>query len=130
LQLNLSILHNTELNTMGGLPDSKTFQPSASIAAQVERNSQPIDDTQHNSGQPLRSNTDSQGHQRSKFVTYCAEEHKNSLQCIENNYNQKQICQPFFDAYKVCRKKEHELKLAENARLSGGGDGSNACIIS
>jgi hypothetical protein len=87
-----------------------------------------MDETQHNAGQPLRQNLDETGHQRSKFITACANEHRNSLQCIEDNYEDREQCQPFFDAYKACRRLEHERKLEENARLSGGN--GESCVIS
>ena len=110
-----------------GLPD-KSFKADANIAAQVERQSNIGDPDQHNNGQPVRQNLDVTGHQRSKFITACAKEHKNSLECINENYERREVCQPFFDAYKVCRKAEHERKMEENARLSGGN--GESCIIS
>mmetsp|Transcript_5135 Transcript_5135/g.7841 ORF Transcript_5135/g.7841 Transcript_5135/m.7841 type:complete len:112 (-) Transcript_5135:141-476(-) len=110
-----------------GLPD-KSFKADANIAAKVEAESNPMDPNQHNEGQPIRQNLDLAGHQRSKFMTACAKEHRNSLQCIEDNYERKDLCQPFFDVYKECRREEHKQKLEENARLSGGS--GETCVIS
>ena len=110
-----------------GLPD-KTFKADANIAAEVEAQSNPMDPNSHNDGQPLRENLDEAGHQRSKFTTACAQQHRNSLECISDNYERKELCQPFFDAYKECRREEHQKKLEENARLSGGT--GETCVIS
>ena len=111
-----------------GLPD-KSFKADANIAAQIDAKNNPIEnENQHNGGQPLRQNLDETGHQRSKFITACANEHRNSLQCIEENYERKEVCQPFFDAYKECRRLEHQRKMEENARLSGGN--GESCVIS
>eukprot|EP00557_Chaetoceros_sp_GSL56_P011728 CAMPEP_0176480076 /NCGR_PEP_ID=MMETSP0200_2-20121128/2084_1 /TAXON_ID=947934 /ORGANISM="Chaetoceros sp., Strain GSL56" /LENGTH=113 /DNA_ID=CAMNT_0017876171 /DNA_START=16 /DNA_END=357 /DNA_ORIENTATION=- len=112
-----------------GLPDRASFQPDAELAAKIEAQSNPMDPNQHNEGQPIRQNLDSAGHQRSKFMTDCSKEHRNSLQCIEDNYDKRETCQPFFDAYKKCRKDEHDRKMEENARLSGKNDG-DGCVIS
>ena len=111
---------------MGLLPD-KDFKPDAKIAAQIEAKNSP--DGQHNEGQPIRQNLDETGQQRSKFMTACAKEHRNSLACIEDNYERRDLCQPFFEAYKTCRKGEHQKKMEENARLSGG-DGGGDCVLS
>jgi CHCH domain len=71
---------------------------------------------QHNSGQPLRKQLNQFGKQHSKFQTDCAVEHRESLACIEENYDNKKVCQDFFDRYRSCRREERERKLAENAK--------------
>jgi hypothetical protein len=44
----------------------------------------------------------------SKLQTDCQQQHRNSLQCIQDNYENKDIaCQKYFDLYKECRKNEH-----------------------
>jgi hypothetical protein len=117
------------VNKMGLLPKDKEFAPNAKIAAQIDAKNQP--DGQHNEGQPIRENLDEKtGHQRSKFVTDCAEQHRASLACIEENYERKDLCQPFFEAYKTCRKQEHQKKMEENSRLSGGDGSVGGCVIS
>jgi len=56
----------------------------------------------------------------SKLQTECRKEHANSLQCIQENYENKNVaCQPFFEAYKECRKKEHAAKLEANKKKYG-----------
>ena len=115
---------------MGLLPENKdNFKANAKLAAKIEADSNPGSDNEHNAGQPIRQNLDETGHQRSKFLTDCAKEHRNSLACIEDNYERRELCQPFFEAYKTCRKLEHQRKMEENARISGG-NGSGSCIIS
>ena len=106
----------------------KSFKPDAKLAASIEARSNPIPDDQHNGGQPIRQNLDETGHQRSKLVTSCSTEHRNSLECINDNYDRWDICEPFFQAYKKCRKEEHQRKMEENARLSGGN--GESCVIS
>ena len=109
------------------LPD-KSFKPDAKLGAQIEAQSNPIPVDQHNAGQPIRQNLDEAGNQRSKFLTACSQEHRNSLKCIEDNYTRRDLCQPFFEAYKKCRKEEHQKKLDDNAKLSGGN--GESCVIS
>lgn len=118
---------------MGLLPTDKNFKANAEIAAKIEAKSNPAAEllNQHNEGQPIRKNIDERtGQQRSKFMTDCAKQHRESLACIEDNYETRDVCQPFFEAYKTCRKKEHQRKLEENARLSGAGSGGDSCVIS
>ncbi len=82
-----------------GLPD-KSFKADAKIAAKVERDSNPFDQgVDHNEGQPIRKNVDGFGNQRSKFLTDCHREHRNSLKCIEENYDRREVCQPAFGMY-------------------------------
>ena len=114
---------------MGGI--DKDFKPNAAIAAQIEKK-HALPEGQHNEGQPVISNMDKYGNQRSKLMTDCKKKHSESLKCIEENYERRELCQPFFDAYKLCRKEEHERRLEENYRLSGGnGDGKDelGCVI-
>jgi hypothetical protein len=68
---------------------------------------------EHNLGQPLRPNLDESGKQRSKFLTDCRQEHAASLKCIEDNYTNRDVCQPFFEAYKKCRRDEKKRKLED-----------------
>lgn len=73
----------------------------------------------HNYGQPKRAphaGQEHQGHTTAKFLTNCAEEHSNSLECIERNYQNRSACEPFFQAYKACRKLENQKRLDDNAK--------------
>ena len=55
----------------------------------------------------------------SKLSTDCRKEQRASLACIEENYtNKNEACAVHFEAYKACRRKEHERKLEANARAS------------
>jgi hypothetical protein len=54
-----------------------------------------------------------------KFRTDCKQEHAASLNCIHENYQNKNVCQPFFDSYKECRKAENERRLVENSQRGG-----------
>ena len=53
-----------------------------------------------------------------KFRTDCQREHQASLACITDNYGNRDVCQPFFDNYKECRKEEQKRRLEENAKRS------------
>ena len=98
------------------------------IAAKIYRDTNPEPD-QHNYGQPIVPDIDDYGKQRSKFVTDCKKEQQASLQCIMDNYENKGVCNPFYDAYKTCRKAEHDRRLEENYRMSGGGNEGACCIM-
>jgi hypothetical protein len=52
----------------------------------------------------------------SKLITDCKQQQSESLNCIQENYDQKNVCQPFFDRYKACRKEEHDRILEENSK--------------
>lgn len=53
----------------------------------------------------------------SKLRTDCKKEHAQSLNCIQENYENKDVaCQPFFAAYKACRAEEHERRLEANKK--------------
>jgi len=78
----------------------------------------------HNYGQPKRAphaGANHQGKTTAKFLTNCSEEHMNSLQCIERNYQNRSACEPFFQAYKACRKEENQKRLEENEKKSQNG---------
>ncbi|KAL7471793.1 hypothetical protein ACHAXS_012104 [Conticribra weissflogii] len=98
------------------------------IGIALERQSNPSteDSRSHNFGQPmtaphsLPAEESDETMNKSKFVTDCRVHHRASLQCIEENYeNRQHACASFFDAYKQCRKEEHERKLEANAKRSG-----------
>lgn len=109
-----------------------SFKPDAAVASQIDakHNSFGDDSSAHNLGQPINENNiDAKtGHHKSKFTTHCQVQHSNSLKCIEENYDNRNVCEPFFDTYKKCRREEHQMKLERNARMSGGGQG-DGCII-
>ena len=93
--------------------DSAPIKNSAEVNNKIVQDSNPEPD-QHNLGQPIRSSLDSEGKQRSKFATDCSIQHRASLECIEDNYVNRDVCQPFFDAYITCRRDERERRLAKN----------------
>jgi glutamine synthetase len=90
---------------------------TSSINAKIEKDANPEPD-QHNAGQPIRPDLDEDGKQRTKFVTDCAQQHRESLSCIEDHYDQKAVCQPFFDNYISCRREERKRRLEQNAKKS------------
>ena len=105
------------------------------VAAMVESRASPSEEDarEHNFGQPVRpphvgesqeENSDQGPDKRgakSKLITDCRVQHRASLKCIEENYeNKQQACADFFEAYKQCRRDEHERKLQNNAKNSGG----------
>lgn len=108
------------------------FKPDPSIASQIDskHNAFADDPSNHNLGQPIHENSiDSKtGKYKSKFLTNCQTQHSNSLKCIEENYEDRSACQPFFDAYKKCRYEEHQKKLEMNAKMSGKVEGEG-CVI-
>jgi len=95
------------------------------LSARIEPN-----DTNHNEGQPVQVELDGRGQQRSKFHTDCEEERKGSLKCIMDNYENKQLCEPFFDVYRDCKRREQERRLEKNARESAAAAGGDSCVIS
>ena len=105
---------------------SPPIQPiiaNKSIAAAVESRSNPsaADAANHNFGQPLHRSSTSTDEKSgaSKLVTDCRVQQRASLACIEENYhNKNEACAGFFEAYKKCRREEHERKLEANARAS------------
>lgn len=109
-----------------------SFKPDAKIASQIDskHNAFGDDASNHNLGQPInKNNIDGKtGNHKSKFTTNCQTEHANSLKCIEENYEDRSICQPFFEAYKTCRREEHQRKLEMNAKMSGKVEGEG-CVI-
>lgn len=99
-------------------PVNNDIQPEAKTEApKVQNQASPVPEEEaHNAGQPLQANLDHHGKQRSKFLTNCKEQHAASLQCINDNYDNRAVCEPFFQAYKKCRKEEREQHLEQNAK--------------
>ena len=110
------------------MPSSSENETEAETRAHIH-NLQNPEPNEHVFGQPLVPQLDATGKQRSKFLTDCKREHKASLDCIMDNYEDRGVCQPMFEAYKACRKEEQKRRLEENARMSGGGDGGGGCSI-
>jgi hypothetical protein len=55
----------------------------------------------------------------SKLRTDCSVEHRQSLECISQNYDTKDYaCAPFFHRYKACRKEEDERRRRANGSTS------------
>ena len=104
------------------------------IAALIESRANPSeqDARNHNFGQPTRpphltpsyhdprpSSQSDKNDTASRLVTECRAQQRASLQCIEDNYQSKaQACADYFEAYKKCRRDEHERKLQENEKFS------------
>ena len=107
------------------------------MADMIERQSNPSEEdaASHNYGQPIhnpngknnnKKNTlsKSNNHENeksgaSKLVTDCRVQQRASLACIEENYeNKNEACAHYFEAYKKCRREEHERKLEANAKAS------------
>mmetsp|Transcript_12194 Transcript_12194/g.29788 ORF Transcript_12194/g.29788 Transcript_12194/m.29788 type:complete len:130 (+) Transcript_12194:141-530(+) len=79
------------------------------IVAMVESRSNPheADAASHNFGQPEKVDG------ASKLVTDCRIQQRESLACIEENYhNKNEACAAQFEAYKRCRREEHERRPA------------------
>ena len=69
----------------------------------------------HNKGQPKNAPYAKGESTTAKFLTNCSAEHADSLKCIERNYQNRSACEPFFAAYKACRKDENEKRKEANA---------------
>ena len=94
--------------------DSSSLKPTAHANLEAKLNPSADDARSHNFGQPIQPK-DAKG--ASKLKTDCRAEQRASLQCIEENYeNKDQACAQFFENYKKCRREEHERKLERNAR--------------
>jgi hypothetical protein len=101
---------------------------SAQTASVLSHNNE---ERPHNFGQPNRpphkKAADETGKKNeksgaSKLRTDCRVQQRASLKCIEENYeNKDQACAEYFEAYKQCRREEHQKKLDANAKSSGGG---------
>ena len=52
----------------------------------------------------------------SKLRTGCGELAKRSYACLEKNQDNNAACQSFFEAYKECRKNEHDALIAERRK--------------
>ena len=92
--------------------------------ARVHRDLNERAELTHNYGQPKRAPYATQehhGHTTAKFLTNCSKEHMDSLQCIERNYQNRSACEPFFQAYKACRKEENQQRLDENEKKAQNG---------
>ena len=103
-------------------------QQSAQTTSVLSHNNE---EKQHNFGQPIRpphkkvANEAAKKHEKSgasKLKTDCRVQQRASLKCIEENYeNKDQACAEYFEAYKQCRRDEHQRKLDANAKMTGGG---------
>ena len=74
----------------------------------------------HNYGKPQKApiSTETASKDVAKFLTDCKKQHRESLECIERNYTNRAACDPFFAAYKACRREENERRLDANAGRS------------
>ena len=108
-----------------------TQRQSAQTASVLSHNNE---ESPHNFGQPIRpphkkkatDQTEKKNEKSgaSKLVTDCRIQQRASLKCIEENYQNKDTaCAEYFEAYKQCRRDEHQKKLEANAKNSGGGGG-------
>jgi cytochrome c oxidase assembly protein subunit 23 len=95
------------------------------VKKRIARDINPGSGLTHNHGQPKQAPYKSKesSTNTAKFLTNCASEHGESLKCIERNYQDRSACQPFFDAYKQCRKDENDKRKETNAKATGGSSG-------
>lgn len=100
-------------------------QPPPSTSSTSTSKERVENDNSHNFGQPRhplqKATLDSPEGKTgaSKHVTDCRQQQRESLRCIEENYtNKDKVCVPFFEAYKKCRREEHERKLEKNRKDS------------
>jgi hypothetical protein len=93
------------------------------IKKKIQRDLNPGSGLSHNKGRPKKAPYAANDSSAATFVTNCAAEHKESLQCIERNYSNRSECQPFFDTYKQCRAGENEKRKAANAGPEGESKG-------
>ena len=93
----------------------KTQEEIDATNAKIDQQANP-DPESHNFGQPIRASLDNDGNQRTKLATDCKSQQQDSLQCIMDNYERREVCQPFFEAYKACRRREREERLEKNAQ--------------
>jgi hypothetical protein len=90
-------------------------QSATSNAFEAKLNPPAEDARSHNFGQPIQPSDGKKN--ASKLLTDCTVQQRASLQCIEENYENKDVaCAPFFEEYKKCRREEHERKLERNSR--------------
>lgn len=110
---------------------SLSQKQSAQTAAVLSHNNE---ERPHNFGQPIRpphhkkvANETEKKNEKSgasKLRTDCQVQQRASLKCIEENYqNKDQACAKYFEAYKQCRRDEHQKMVDANAKSSGGGGG-------
>ena len=104
-------------------PPASTSSTSASHVNVEMGKDRAENDSSHNFGQPrhpLQKAVSPEGKTgASKHVTDCRQQQRESLRCIEENYiNKDKVCVPFFEAYKKCRREEHERKLEKNRKDS------------
>ena len=92
---------------------------SEEVKQKIARDLKEREGFKHNYGQakpPPHATADNYtGKAIGQFYTDCAKEHRESLQCIERNYQNRSACDPFFDAYKACRKEENDRRMEANA---------------
>ena len=70
---------------------------------------------ENNSGTVLPDGGYTTNTSASKLQTDCKQQHMNSLQCIQDNYETKDVaCQKYFDIYIECRKNERSAILERN----------------
>lgn len=81
------------------------------IREKIQQDLNPGRDFKHNSGKPKAPSYAPKDHRSAAtYLTSCSKENRASLQCIERNYQNRQACEEFFQAYKACRREENEQK--------------------
>merc|ERR1711957_627622 len=99
---------DTTLQRIGAIhaksnPNNTSDRNAPPPASSLQSSSITPDETHtHNTGQPLHRQEDSYGYQRSKLSGECDVQQRASLACIDKNYENKGVCQPFFESYKAC----------------------------
>ena len=93
------------------------------IRSRIGRDIDPGKGLSHRKGQPKAAPHATKPSTTARFLTNCAQEHAASLTCIEQNYQNRAVCQPFFDNYRQCRKEEEDRRKDANAKASGATGG-------
>jgi hypothetical protein len=105
-------------------PASSDPTISEQVKQKIQHDLNERSDLKHNYGQPKRAPHAGADHQvTGQFQTDCSKQHGESLQCIERNYQNRSACEPFFQAYKACRKEENDRRLEANAARAQNGGG-------
>ena len=103
------------------MPEKEEIDPATgkAIKEKIRNDLNPGAGLTHNKGQPKPAPYANGQHV--KFLTNCKKQHRDSLDCIERNYQDRAACNDFFQAYKTCRKEENEQRKAANGNSRASG---------
>jgi hypothetical protein len=97
------------------MPEIPNIPGGEEIKKKIQRDINPGSGLDHNQGKPKQAPHAAGASATATFFTSCSVEHSDSLKCIERNYQNRGACEPFFKAYKACRKDENEKRKEDNA---------------